>query len=414
MKFSIACKSIAVLWILLLNGSETLFSQVKFEKGYFINKDNQQIECLIRNTDSHSTPQSFDYKLMEGDKTSTLINRDTKEVGILGYGRYIRAMVKIDRSNDYSNDINELSSKREPDWKDEELFLKVVIDGQAADLYSYYEKGFSRFFYSLGNSSIEQLIYKPYKTNESAYTYNSSYLNQLNENIKCDPADRQVLRPDYKEKDLVKYFVQFNACKGSPVAKAVQSVKTRRFSFMIMSGIEHGALQAEWYQIRTITKFDSKINPFIGAEFEYTMPFNRNKLSLLLDIQNSHYQSTGKDSVGVARVNFNDIETAIGPRYHFFINDNFNFFLNAMVVLDFKTSADYQWTATKQNYYSAGYSLDIKTYAPVFAFGAGCAYKNISAEFRYLTPKELFPEDTNYGSSYKRMTLLVKYRILKF
>ena len=154
--------------------------------------------------------------------------------------------------------------------------------------------------------------------------------------------------------------------------------------------------------------------PFAGAELEYTTAFNNNSSSFLLDVYNSNYNSTGTDSLGTAQITYGTIATCIGPRYRFFINDDWNVFVDAAAVLEFRTSTNYQWTATKPNYLSNGYSLDIRTYAPAFAFGAGIAYKDLSAEMRYVTTKEIFPDYPDVGSHFNRMGLILKYRIFKF
>lgn len=402
-----------ILMPALLSFSTVLISQVHFDKGYFITKDGQKKECLIKNLDSRNNPHSFAWKLTDDGKESTLFPADAKEVGILGYTKFISAMVKIDRSNDHEEDLSALSPTRAPQWSDEELFLKVIIDGQAAVLYSYSEPAFVRFFYSTGNAAIEQLVYKPYMTGESTYDYNRDYLNQLNISVNCGPG-QQPRQPGYNENDLKRYFSNFNACKGSPVGNTINRVKAKHFSFAIMAGVENASLQAEDFLIRSITHFDSKTSPFAGAELEYTTPSNKNRLSFLLDIYNDNYSSTGTDSLGKARITYGTIASAIGPRYRFFINDDLSIFVDAMAVLEFRTSNNYQWMPTKPNYLSNGYSLDIRTYAPVIAFGAGCAYKDVSAEFRYLTTKEIFPEYQGAGSNFKRVALILKYRIFKF
>lgn len=58
---------------LLLLFSTNLFSQVKFETGYFITNDGRKMECLIRNFDLRNNPHSFAYKRTETDSLSAEI-----------------------------------------------------------------------------------------------------------------------------------------------------------------------------------------------------------------------------------------------------------------------------------------------------------------------------------------------------
>jgi hypothetical protein len=412
MNYTVLTKKFIFL-LVMLSLSSAMIAQVKFEKGYFIGKDGQRTECLVLYTDSRNTPHSFSYKMAEADKTGTLNARDVKEVGINGYAKFISAVVEIDKSIDDARNIDELSRKREPEFKTEELFLKVVVDGQSGILYSYYEQIFVRFFYSTVNSPITQLVYKTYRTSETGYEFNRDYLNQLNAYVTCD-ASQKISQPDYRETDLKKYFISFNACKGSPVTTIASQVKLKRFSVSLLAGVERSSLQAENYEVAYITRFDSKINPFAGLELEYILPFDRNKLSILLDVFNDSYSSAGKDSAGTAQVTYGSIAAAIGPRYRFFLNDNSSIFISAMPVFEFRTKGNYHWVPNTSYYYYPEYLLEVKTSAPVLAIAAGYAYKNFSAEFRYLTTKELFPGDSNAGSHFKRMALMVKYRIFKF
>lgn len=43
------------------------YSQIAFEKGYFINESNKRVDCLIKNVDWRSNPKKFEYKLSQND-----------------------------------------------------------------------------------------------------------------------------------------------------------------------------------------------------------------------------------------------------------------------------------------------------------------------------------------------------------
>ena len=69
----------------------------KYEKGYFVNNDNERIECLMKKKDWKINPTEFSYKLdesaapLEGDVNSV------KEFGMANSCKFINADVKIDR-----------------------------------------------------------------------------------------------------------------------------------------------------------------------------------------------------------------------------------------------------------------------------------------------------------------------------
>jgi len=57
------------LSIMLCFGMTISYSQISFEKGYFINNTNQRISCYIKNSDWKNNPTEFVYKIaLEGDK----------------------------------------------------------------------------------------------------------------------------------------------------------------------------------------------------------------------------------------------------------------------------------------------------------------------------------------------------------
>jgi hypothetical protein len=40
-----------------------MYSQINFEKGYFIDKNDVRTDCYIRNNDLYKSPNSFAYKI---------------------------------------------------------------------------------------------------------------------------------------------------------------------------------------------------------------------------------------------------------------------------------------------------------------------------------------------------------------
>ncbi|MEY2868107.1 MAG: hypothetical protein RIR01_525, partial [Bacteroidota bacterium] len=135
------------------------FAQIDLEKGYFINNSNIKTECFIKNIDWLDNPVEFEYKLTpESGYISAKIN-SVKEFGIYDKSKYIRAKVAMDRS---STKAAELSISKIPVFKEEELFLKVLVEGKA-NLYEYIDGNLLRFFYSIDNSAISQLVYKQYQ-----------------------------------------------------------------------------------------------------------------------------------------------------------------------------------------------------------------------------------------------------------
>ena len=165
-----------VSFILLLNLLPVIisFGQIEFEKGHFIDLNNQRIDCLIKNHEWKNNPKEFSYKLPGSDVSKEMQVTDVKEFEIEGYAKYVSVDVKIDRSTD---DLSRLYYNRNPEWSNERLFLKVLINGKAS-LYFYGEENLKRFFYRV-TDSISQLVYKKFLAENKESKTNNTFLQQL-------------------------------------------------------------------------------------------------------------------------------------------------------------------------------------------------------------------------------------------
>ena len=109
--------------------SFSLYSQIVFENGYFINESNQKVNCLIKNVDWRDSPTEFEYKISQNEPVQKASIQTIKEFGINGISKYIGANVNIDRSGD---ELINMNSQKNPIFQEERLFLKVLIDGKAS------------------------------------------------------------------------------------------------------------------------------------------------------------------------------------------------------------------------------------------------------------------------------------------
>src|SRR5688572_25004861 len=69
----------------------TSYGQNNFEKGYILDKNNQQIECLIKNTSLIDNPESILYKLSADGSEVSASPGSINEFQITGYSKYISA-----------------------------------------------------------------------------------------------------------------------------------------------------------------------------------------------------------------------------------------------------------------------------------------------------------------------------------
>lgn len=160
----------------------TAFSQIKYEKGYYINDTNEKVEGYIKNIDWLNNPTDFSFKSTENSIFQILDLASVQEFGIYDRSKYVREKVKIDRSSE-SQFL--MSSEKNPIFKDEVIFLKVLLEGNAS-LYSYTDNNLHRFFFKTTDSQIEQLVYKNYMIRNTLVGKNNYYKQQLLNNLPCE------------------------------------------------------------------------------------------------------------------------------------------------------------------------------------------------------------------------------------
>ena len=191
--------------LLALLLSSSMYGQISFDQGYIIDNTNQKTNCLIKNLDWKNNPNEIEYKLFENTKPVKVAVQSIKEFGIDNVSKYISCNVNIDRSSEITN---KLSRNKEPNFKKEVLFLKVLIEGNA-NLYVYENRNLTRYFYSTKDSGIEQLIYKSYVNEYNKISKNNSFRNQLWNSLKCSNSDINVVKNlNYQRSDLMNVVVE--------------------------------------------------------------------------------------------------------------------------------------------------------------------------------------------------------------
>jgi hypothetical protein len=210
------------------------YSQIVFENGYFINESNQKVECLIKNVDWKNNPSEFKYKLSQNTEIKKADIRSVKEFGINGASKYIRTIVKIDRS---SEDLKKMNIERNPIFQEEQLFLKVLVEGKAS-LFLYEDRNLKRFFYKTNDSEIKQLVYKHYLTNRKQIKENNQFRQQLFIDLKCQDISMNYIETiGYYKKNLESFFVKYNECKNSSYINYEEKRKRDLFNLTLRPGL---------------------------------------------------------------------------------------------------------------------------------------------------------------------------------
>ncbi|MBP9793144.1 MAG: tRNA modification GTPase [Flavobacterium sp.] len=402
-----------LLFLLTAILSSSCYSQIAFEKGYYIDNTNQKTNCLIKNIDWKNNPTEFEYKISENSESKKTTIKSIKEFGIDNISKYIRTTVNIDRS---SENINSLSNDKNPIFQEEELFLKVLVEGKS-NLYEYVDGNLRRYFYNKENSNIEQLIFKSYLTSENDIGKNNRFRQQLWVDLKCPSfKNSEIENLKYKKNDLVRFFTEYSECYDKKLINFAPKQKRDLFNLTIRPRVNSSSLsiQNAGSNSRNIA-FDNKIGLGFGLEAEFILPFNKNKWAITIEPTYQRFKSeknTNVDDVSggalIANVDYSSIEIPVGLRHYFFLNNNSKFFINACYIFDSSLKSSIDFT---RNDGSNLNSLVIETRNNL-AMGIGYKQNDrYSLEIRYQTKREILGNYPFWSSEYKTLSILFGYSL---
>lgn len=401
--------------ICLITGliSACFFSaQIKFEKGYFVNNSGQKSEVLIKNLDWKNNPTEFEFKTDEYSEVKKENIKNIQEFGINHERKYVRKTVMVDQSVEI---LDKISDKKEPQLKEETVFLKYMVEGKA-NLFYYENRDIRKFFFNIDNSNITPLIYKSYYLTNTQISYNEDYKKQLSESLNCLNKN-SVEQIQYQANDLSKAFMSYNSCSAASTAVNYNQVNEKRdlFNLNIRPGLNFSSFEtvlSSYYNVDDeVTKFNREAAFRIGLEAEFLLPFNKNKWAIFAEPTFQYYK-TEKESVAYAgqffetkssrTVDYKSIEIPFGVRHYFFITDRSKVFVNIAYVFDVKMKSEIKYDFQ---------ILEISSGNNV-AFGAGYKYNDrFSAEFRVSTNRNLLKNYNNFTSNYQTMSLIFGYTL---
>ncbi|WP_343486980.1 tRNA modification GTPase [Allomuricauda sp. d1] len=397
---------LSISLILSLNS----FSQLSFQKGYFVDNSNQKVTCYIKNYGWKNNPSEIEYKISLDDEIQKRNFLSIKEFGIANKIKFERHTVNMDQS---SGLINSLSSKKAPEFKNMQVLLKVLVDGHAS-LFSYKEGLLNRYFYSTQSGSVQPLVYKKYKDVENSVKENNRYKQQIYSDLKCQTISREnVGRLDYSSKDLTEIFIKFNECQKENYIVFKDNTKKDWFNLSLRPGIQQASLSIR--NNNTAARnigFGSQLGLRIGVEFEFLLPFNKNKWAIVFEPTYQSYEAertlrnipTGTVPIDdEVVVDYSSLELPVGVRHYLFLTEKSKLFLDASLVFD----ADF------------GSMVDFERFSDLevvgsnnILFGFGYKYSNrYSAQFRYGTSRNILATQSAWDSDYETVSLIFGYTI---
>lgn len=385
--------------------------QSNFDMGYYVDNNGNKIVCLIKNQAWKNNPSSFVYRLPDDVVELTASIDEVKEFGVGQEFKFVRESVKIDRSD---NQIKNLDFNKDPVWSEEEVFLKVLIEGNAS-LYVFRDGNIIRFFYRVNDSQIEQLIYRKYlahsSDNQSMVTGNSGvrennfFRQQLWLDVRCPSFELNDLKSiQYNQKSLAKYFRNFYNCVDEDYVDFEAATQTGQVHLKFTPGVNLNT-----FSIRSSTgirdiDFDLSYSIRLGVEFEYVLPFNNSKWAIVIEPTLQSFGQKKETETNGVLFDHSFVEFPLGLRYYMFLNDDFKLFVNGFIISSFVIDIE------NFVYYTKPQGLLDVEHRSSAAFGTGVSYKRISSEVRYYTNRNLLPY-LNMKTYYQRYALVVGFSV---
>ncbi|WP_312556756.1 hypothetical protein [Empedobacter brevis] len=395
--------------ILLFLPAINIYAQIGFEPGYILDHQNQRKEVLIKNVDWLNNPKSFEYKLDENSKIETATTHDVSEFGITNKMIYKTSKVLIDYS---SEDIRSLSVIINPEFKEETLFLRQLVKGNA-NLYKYQKGEMIRYFFnSLENPKIEQLIYKMYAPAEDKIDYNYFYRTQILTHFKCPAITKSLLlKVSYTDKRLIDLFEKINQCHEAEVAFVDRSkMSDIKLHMNIRPRLNLNQLTIGTNSLDDkTTKLDRSASFGIGLELELILPFNNNKWSIIVEPNFLSYKSESESTAPITGIkskwilDYKSIDVPIGIRHSFFFDRQSKLFINGMFVPVFSFNSTVRFERNEA-------LISEMRIGKGFNFGAGIGYtfNKFTGEIRYIT--DLKRRD-NIENKYNNLSIIVGYNL---
>jgi len=402
-------KKLIILTTFLISLYSNSFAQINYEEGYFINNADKKISCSIKNSDWKNNPTEFYYKLSENSEIVKASIENIKEFGIINEVKYKRFVVDIDRSSDLTKSV---SIHKQPIFSKEKLFLKVLVEGNAT-LYSFEGKNLKRYFFSLENKDIEQLVYKKYIIAKNTLSKNNYFRQQLSNNLKCQNiSENRFEFIKYHQKELINLFNEYNNCGNSNYVKYTER-KGGNLNITIRPGINKSSLSFEnnnriWHGFNV--NFEDNINLRLGVELEYILPFYKNKWAIIFEPSYNYFKSDLYAYERQIDVDYKSIDFPLGIRHYLHINNNDSkIFLNTSLLLGkgFNSKIELGLSET----YEIPRILNAERLKTGLSLGLGYKYKKYSLEINYNTKSDILSNYLNWFSYYDKASIIIGYTV---
>ncbi len=389
--------------------SPAVVAQIEFEPGYYISNSGNRMEGLIKNQGWKKNPVVFQFKTNELATPQNIGILDASEFEITGHLKYVRAAVPVDQSTDSRT---QLSISMVPEFEPDTVFLNVLVEGEAT-LFEMENEVNKRYYFQLKGEEITPLEFKKFlissteirsqKTNTKIRT-NKTYQQQIRNSLNCSNINQdEIEKLEYKKRELVAVFTQFNECVNSDFI-VYRGKKAKRFNISIGPRFYRSTLEVTGSAERDFADFGSQSALTFDIEAEAFLPFNNNQWSLIVGFTPQKFAQTVTTEHGTISFDHASLNVPVGVRFNKYINPKTRWYLQSAFILTMFSETDIQ--------YDFRNGANDTVSKPGISFAAGFIYKDlINAQFEFEPRRQLFALATTFETAYQTAALSVSYRL---
>ncbi len=379
-------------------------AQKYYIEGNITNPDKQQLPGLIDYRNWKYNPGEIRF-IPRDDKSSFTYNPSMLESFTVHNERFISADVTIERTPDKFNELiifDELSINQKRIISEEQVFLRVLVEGETA-LYYYNERESGEHFYVRKGTVGEIIELKRYSTitmieGKKELVVKDEYKEQL-ENLMndCGIIIPLVHLSDYSRKGLTALIEEYNECMGKQVYYKAETPSVE-FEMSILAGLS--AFNVNFNESSTeylaAAEFPSSYNPYAALGLNIIFPFARKTFSIYNELGMQYYKTGDKVQLYENENEYEDVEmdlrsTAVriltatrytypAQRFKPFVYAGIVNLYDVSTVNNRKSVIHFYTTETEQT----GEAIpEYRRYSLSLAAGMGIKYKHTGIDLRY-------------------------------
>lgn len=308
-------------------------AQRDFERGYFIDDNDNKLECLIQNEKWLFSPEEVFYKLNENSEVKSFTVENCKEFKIGDEGVFMRV------SADFPITQSKLKKKElnsNPELLQKTAFVQNIVKGNAS-LFWFVDNNGIVYLYSKNGGAIKPLLYKKYILEDLKIKENNIFRTQLIKDFEC--GNQPIIqKTEYRRKSIIKYFEFLNQCSGDGNYEVFERTAKQKANFLITlkvwAGMQQNSYETETTNPPRTYSFEDEIGAKFGGELEAFFPyFGYKKASVFLSVQFSKVGNTftfppNDVNERFFEADYSVIEVALGGRYYFELAEKSSLFVD--------------------------------------------------------------------------------------